>query len=165
MSVKVDKSVWEKLKKDLKKMDGLQISVGWFPENQYGSDNNNLPMAYVAALNEFGHVNGSDSLVPGAITPARPFMRAGFVPALKAGANKKDFQFVIKQVLEGKSALMAMQQIAPNLEKTLRKTMIDWSTPPNAALTEELKGFNDPLIETSQLVANVTAKVEKKSNA
>ncbi|MNR01716.1 hypothetical protein D3C85_1175340 [compost metagenome] len=162
MSVKVDKSVWNQLKKDLKKLDDVQLSIGWFPENQYGSDNNNLPMAYVAALNEFGHVNGSDAAIPGAITPPRPFMRAGFIPALKAGANKKDFQFVIEQALKGKSPLVAMQQIAPNLEKTLKKIMEGWSTPPNAPLTVELKGFNDPLKRSGELIDSVTAKVEKK---
>lgn len=160
--LKVDKSGWEKLKKELLKADTHEVQLGWFPENVYGPDNSNLPMAYVARLNEEGHVNGFDSLVPGAITPPRPFMRVGLSSALRAGANKDDFKDMVEAVLTGKSVLAAMQKTTTNFERTLRKVMLDWDTPRNAPLTIELKGFDDPLVETSELIANVTAKVEKK---
>ena len=161
--LKVDKSAWEKIKKNLLKADTHEVQLGWFPENVYGSDNSNLPMAYVARLNEEGHVNGFDSLVPGAITPPRPFMRVGLAGALKAGANKDDFKDMVQAVLTGKSVLTAMQKSTTNFERTLRKVMLDWDTPPNAPLTIEMKGFDDPLINSGELIANVTAKVDKKS--
>lgn len=162
--LKVDKSGWEKLKKSLKQADTYTVNVGWFEENVYGPDNSNLPMAYVAKLNEEGHVNGFDSLVPGAITPPRPFMRVGLKGAFKAGANKDDFKDMISALLQGKSVLTAMQKSTTNFERTLRKVMLDWDTPRNAPLTIEMKGFDDPLVNSSELIANVTAKVEKKGS-
>lgn len=162
--LKVDKSGWNKIKKSLIQAETYNVNLGWFPENQYGPENSNLPMATVAQLNEEGHINGADSLVSGAITPPRPFMRVGLKGAFKAGANKDDFKDMIQAVFEGKSVLAAMQKSTTNFERTLRKVMLDWDTPRNAPLTVEMKGFDDPLVETSQLVANVTAKVEKKGS-
>lgn len=162
--LKVDKSGWDKIKKNLRQVEIYNVNVGWFEENVYGPDNSNLPMAYVARLNEEGHVNGFDSLVPGAITPARPFMRVGLMGALKAGANKDDFKDMVQAVLTGKSVLVAMQKTTNNFERTLRKVMLDWDTPRNAPLTIEMKGFDNPLVESSELIANVTAKVQKKGS-
>lgn len=162
--LKVDKSGWEKVKKNLQQAATNEVQLGWFPESVYGPENSNLPMATVAQLNEEGHINGSDSLVPGAITPPRPFMRVGLKGALVAGANKDDFRDMIEALLTGKSVLAAMQKSTGNFERTLRKVMLDWDTPRNAPLTVEMKGFDDPLVETSQLIANVTAKVEKKGS-
>ena len=160
--LKVDKSGWEKLKKELLKAEAYEVQLGWFEENQYGPDNDNLKMAQVAFLNEEGHINGAGSAFPGSITPPRPFMRVGLPVAFRAGANKDDFKDMVEAVLTGKSVLVAMQKTTSSFERTLRKVMLDWDTPMNSPKTEELKGFNNPLVETSELIANVTAKVEKK---
>lgn len=162
--LKVDKSGWEKLKKELLKAEAYEVQLGWFEENQYGPDNDNLKMAQVAQWNNEGHVNGTNSLVPGAVTPPRPFMSVGLPGAFKAGANKDDFKDMVQAVLAGKSVMSAMKKSTNNFERTLRKVMLDWDTPMNSPKTEELKGFNNPLVETSELIANVTAKVEKKGS-
>ena len=160
--LKVDKSGWEKLKKNLREAEVLNVNLGWFEENKYGPENDNLQMAQVAQWNNEGHINGTNSLVPGAVTPPRPFMSVGLPTAFKAGANKDDFKDMISAVLSGKSVMAAMQKSTTNFERTLRKVMLDWDTPRNAPLTIELKGFDDPLINSSELIANVTAKVQKK---
>lgn len=160
--LKIDKSGWEKVKKNLKQADIYNVNLGWFEENQYGPNNDNLKMAQVAQWNNEGHVNGSSSLVPGAITPPRPFMSVGLAGAFKAGANKDDFNGMVEAILSGKSVLVAMQKSTNNFERTLRKVMLDWDTPRNAPLTIEMKGFDNPLVDSSELIANVTAKVQKK---
>lgn len=160
-----DTKVWDSIKKNVKESDRFAVNLGWFEENQYGADNDNLPMAQVAQWNNEGHINGNNSLVPGAITPPRPFMSVGLKDALKAGANKDDFKDLINSVLSGESVLTAMQKTTTNFERTLKKVMLDWDTPRNAPLTVELKGFDDPLVNSSELIANVTAKVEKKVNS
>lgn len=160
--LKVDKSGWEKLKKNLKELADNEIQTGWFPEQRYGPENDNLPMATVARLDEEGHINGPTALFPGAITPPRPFMRVGFRDALKLGENKQQFKYMIEAVMSGQSTLIVMQKSLPVFEQTLRKVMLDWNTPPNAPVTVEMKGFNDPLRNTGELIANVTAKVAKK---
>jgi hypothetical protein len=162
--LKVDRSGWEKLKKNLKEAEIYNVNLGWFPENVYGPDNDNLQMSQVAQWNNEGHINGANSLVPGAITPPRPFMSVGLPGAFKAGANKGDFEDMVQAVLTGKSVLTAMQKSTTNFERTLRKVMLDWDTPRNAPLTVEMKGFDNPLVDSSELIANVTAKVEKKGS-
>jgi hypothetical protein len=160
--LKVDKSGWNKLRKDLMKIDESEIQVGWFEQNRYGPDNSNLPMAYVAALNEMGHVNGADAMIPGAITPPRPFMRVGFRQAMTTTAAKAEFKKMIQKIISGQSSLVALKQSANFFENLLQKVMRDWDTPPNASLTIEMKGFNDPLRNTGELIDNVTAKVSKR---
>ena len=155
--LKVDKSGWNKLKKSFQQAEIYSVNLGWFEENKYDSTNDNLQMATVAQWNNEGHINDNGSL-----TPPRPFMSVGLPGAFKAGANKDDFKDMVEAVLTGKSVLAAMQKSSNNFERTLRKVMLDWDTPRNAPLTIELKGFDDPLVETSELIANVTAKVEKK---
>lgn len=155
--LKVDKSGWNKLKKSFQQAEIYNVNLGWFEENKYDSTNDNLQMATVAQWNNEGHINDNGSL-----TPPRPFMSVGLPGAFKAGANKDDFKDMVEAVLTGKSVLAAMQKSSNNFERTLRKVMLDWDTPRNAPLTIELKGFDDPLVETSELIANVTAKVEKK---
>lgn len=155
--LKVDKSGWEKVKKNLQQAEIYNVNLGWFPEQVYGPDNDNLQMAQVAQWNNDGHINDNGSL-----TPPRPCMSVGLPGAFKAGANKDDFKDMVQAVLTGKSVLTAMQKSTTNFERTLRKVMLDWDTPRNAPLTIELKGFDDPLVNSSELIANVTAKVEKK---
>lgn len=162
--LKVDKSGWEKIKKSIVELDQNQINLGWFDNNRYGSDNSNLPMAYVASLVEGGHINGPDAVFPGAITPPRPFMRVGLKDALNTGSNKLQFKYMIEAVLAGQSTLSVMQKSLPVFEQTLRQVMLDWDTPANSPTTIKLKGFDDPLRNSGELIASVTAKVEKKGS-
>lgn len=162
--LKVDKSGWEKLKKSLQQAEIYNVNLGWFEGQNYGSDNDNLPYAQVAQWNNEGHTNDSSAAFPGTETPPRPFMTVGLPGAFKAGANKDDFKDMVQAVLTGKSVLVAMQKSTTNFERTLRKVMLDWDTPRNSPITEALKGFNNPLVDSSELIANVTAKVEKKGS-
>lgn len=160
MAIKLtkDTKVWEAVKKNLMKTIP-EIHTGWFAENVYGSDNDNLQMAQVAQWNNEGHVNGANSAVPGSITPPRPFMTVGLKAALKAGANKDDFKDMIEAVASGKEVMTVLNKAGTNFERTLRKVMIDWDTPRNAPLTIELKGFDDPLVDSSELIANINSKI------
>jgi len=162
--LKKDTKVWDKLKRDMSPKNGLEIQLGWFPEHRYGPDNSNQPMAYIAMLNELGHINGADALIPGATTPPRPFMRVGLYQAMKTSPTKAEFEKMIKRVISGKSVMTALTQSSNFFENLLKRVMRDWDTPPNAALTIEMKGFNDPLRNTGELIDNVTAKVVKKGS-
>ncbi|WP_443699027.1 hypothetical protein [Pseudomonas sp.] len=159
MSVVVNTKVWDKLKANFNKSQEKEIQLGWFPENKYGADKGNVQMAQVAHLNEEGHTNGSDSMFPGAYTPPRPFMRIGLKEALVSGSNTVQFDAMIKAVVSGQSVLKSLQQAVIPLEHTLRKVMEDWDTPGNAPATIALKGFDNPLHNSGELIANVTAKV------
>jgi hypothetical protein len=161
MKYTVDLSGWNKLKKQLLTLDKTELRVGWF-DTSYGADNDNLPHAFVASLNEFGHVNGTGSLVPGAITPPRPFIRVGFRDYMKTGRGEESFKTIISAVMRGETALQTYSIIGPVLVKGLQTVMDAWDSPPNARLTRELKGFNDPLNETHELIDNVSFEVSRK---
>ena len=162
MGLIVDKSAWNKLKKNFLQAESVEGRVGWFESDRYGSDNDNLQMAQVAKWNDLGHNNGAGALIPYSETPPRPFMRVSFKNALKAGVNDKEFKEMVVAVASGKSIMQPLKSAGTEFKNTLRKVMIDFDNPRNSDITEALKGFNDPLIETSQLVANVNYEVAKK---
>ena len=157
-----DTKVWDKLKKNLIGLNDLAIKVGWFESQRYGADNNNIAMAQVAFLNEMGHTNGPDSLFPGTETPARPYMRIGFRDYLMGGRSDQNFLAIIEYVVSGGTVMRAMKQGAPYFVKALQNTMDEWDTPPNARSTQRIKGFNDPLNNTHQLIDNVSYEVGKQ---
>ena len=154
MKLTVDKKVWQNLKKSFAKAEKLENQVGWL-DTSYGSDNDNLPHAQVAQWIEEG--------VPSKNIPERAFMRVGFETRLKGGENKESFRRMVAAVANGQDVFRAFHREGDSFRQTLRQTMIDWDTPPNSPVTVELKGFDDPLIESSELISNVSSKTVRGS--
>lgn len=154
MKLTVDKKVWNNLKKSFAKAEMLEDQVGWQADAVYGSDNENLPMAQVAQWQEEGVASKN--------IPPRPFMRVGFKAALSKGANDASFKRIVTAVANGQDVFKALHKEGDSFRQTLRQVMIDWDTPRNAPTTVELKGFDDPLIETSELISNITSKTTKR---
>ena len=154
MKLTVDKKVWNNLKKSFAKAEMLEDQVGWQADAVYGSDNENLPMAQVAQWQEEGVASKN--------IPPRPFMRVGFKAALSKGANDASFKRIVTAVANGQDVFKALHKEGDSFRQTLRQVMIDWDTPRNAPTTIELKGFDDPLIETSELISNITSKTTKR---
>lgn len=163
MDFTVDTKGWDDLKKQLLSLDKTELRVGWVNGGHYGADNNNLSHAFVASLNEFGHVNGADALIPGAITPPRPFMRVGFRDYMKSSKGSASFKVVIQSVLNGQTTLQSYGSVGPLLVKALQGVMDAWDTPPNARLTIAMKGKNDPLVKTHELIDNVSFEIAPAS--
>lgn len=156
MKLTVDKSAWNNLKKSFTKAETLENQLGWFEENRYGSDNDNLPMAQVAQWIAEGVASKN--------IPARDFMRTGLTKDLKRGVNDASFKRIITAVANGQDVFKALHKEGDSFRQTLRQVMIDWDTPPNSPTTIELKGFDDPLIESSELISNVTSKTTKRGS-
>jgi hypothetical protein len=154
MKLTVDKKVWQNLKKSFAKAEMYEDQLGWFEDNRYGSDNDNLPMAQVAKWIEEG--------VPVKGIPERAYMRVGLRGALKRGDNDASFKRIITAVANGQDVFKALHKEGDSFRQTLRQVMIDWDTPPNAETTKELKGFDNPLIESSELISNVSVKTAKR---
>lgn len=160
MSVKVDKKVWENIKKDLRKGNDLELNIGFFPGAVY---QDGTQVAYVAMLNEEGHINGPGAVFPGAITPARPFMRVGFKSVIQSKKYEKIFKDSIERILEGKSTFNSEYKIIGAVAtKDLKDVIDDWMSPPNAPITVEIKGENNPLILSGHMRDSVDYKVEKE---
>lgn len=150
-----DTRVWDSMKKNLKAGKHLSVNVGFFDE-YYGPENNNLPVAYVAKIQEEG-------LGP----PMRPFIRNGFMEE-----NIKTLSWLTPQV-KGMISAVALgqmswnqlyQKLGPIFVEIMKKEIEDWSIPMNAPLTIELKGFNDPLIDTGKMLDSVEYRVSSAND-
>ena len=150
MSVKKDTSVWDKIKKGFNA--NTKLSVGFF-DTYYGPENDNLPVAYIASIQD-----------QGLGVPMRPFLSGanGLAGALRSRPYAKDFALSIARILEGKSTFaQEYASVGKFLVKDTKDFIDDWSTPPNAPLTVALKGFNDPLIESGTMRDSVEYRIEK----
>jgi hypothetical protein len=147
MKVIVDKSVWNKLKKGFVAAQKQDVKVGWI-NSSYGSDNDNLHHAQVAQWIEEGVASQN--------IPPRPFMRVGLPDAFARGKSEEAFKQLVISVANGKQTLTPLKAVGASVANTLEGVMEGWTTPMNAPLTIELKGFNDPLVETHELIDNIT---------
>lgn len=153
MKLTVDKRAWLDLKKSFVKAEMFEDQLGW-QDTSYGSDNENLPHAQVAQWIE--------ERVASKNIPPRPYMRVGLRGALMKGSNDASFKRIITAVANGQDVFKALHREGDSFRQTLRQVMMDWDTPPNSPTTIELKGFDDPLIESSELISNVSVKTAKR---
>lgn len=122
MSVKIEKdfSGLKQLKASLREITGTDVEWGFFEEDSYGPDNDNLPVAAVASFNEFG----TD------FNPERPFFRTSIDDA------KKELPsiglMVFKKILKGASVESALKPIGNMLKEMLQDSIESWTTPPNS---------------------------------
>jgi hypothetical protein len=153
MKLEVDKSVWNKLKKNLIK-DDVELRIGFFEGSRYGPENDNLPVAQVAKWNNEGTEKA----------PPRAFMK-DWADTLKTNMYKSYLNDAVKSIYEGSSTYSAQYQIlGPVFREDLQETIERWTTPPNAPLTIELKGFNNPLIDTETMLNSVSWMVAKSGS-
>lgn len=153
--LKVDKSGWNKLKKELLKGSNQEVQVGFFEGSNYGPENDNLPVAQVAQWNEEGS----------ATNPTRPFIRVGFMGPVRKGAYDKLFLESMQRIAEGKSSFkQEYTKLGPVFVKDMKQVITDWDTPRNSDETEAAKGRNDPLVWTGLMRDSVDFKVANKGS-
>lgn len=99
-------------------------------------------VAQVAFWNEFGTKRA----------PPRPFMRTTVAKRSTAWGTILSKALVYYK-MDGDKALAAL---GTQMQSDIRESIVNWSSPPNAARTVAIKGFNDPLIDdgTMQRVVN-----------
>lgn len=166
---------WDQIMGDLMDLDKSHVEVGIFEESgSYAKSKQ--PVAYIAALNEFGaeqtitkkqahflagHVMEIDKEAePGRywgtvkkltgkklVMPERPFLRTTYLRFGDEFAEKVGA--LIGMVAEAKLGLdQAMQMIGAIQASRVKSVINDWETPQNAAMTVERKGKNDPLVDS-----------------
>lgn len=155
---KKDTRVWDSMKRNLNK-NRASINIGWFEGQNYGSDNNHLPMAQVAQWVEEGHWNGG--MFSGTYTPPRPAIRTLFIPTLAQSRDLLDHSIpLIHQVAIGRMNWKKLHmKIAPKLLHLFQYTLRSYNVIPNSPVTVSLKGFNDPWRETGALIDNARFEV------
>lgn len=153
VSLSGNDSLWKQMKKQALKPDQEVLRLGFWPEDRYGSENDNLPVAQVAQWNEEGSTTN----------PPRPFMRVGVGTPLRRGIYNSYFTDSIKRIVEGKSSFRQEYTILGKvLVEDMKEVIEKWDSPPNSPRTVEEKGFNDPLVWTGTMHDSVKAKVEKE---
>lgn len=156
-NLKVDKSGWNKLKKELLKGSDLEVKVGIVEPTYYGPDNDNLSVAQVWDWQESG--------LPSQNIPPRPAIRVGFMAPIKKGSYDKMFIESMQRIAGGKSTFkQEYTRIGVQAKADLKKAVADWDTPRNAPYTIELKGFDNPLIDSGLLYESIDFKVDKKGS-
>ncbi|RYY51273.1 MAG: hypothetical protein EOO06_00665 [Chitinophagaceae bacterium] len=155
--LKVDDSVWKKMKKELLKANQMEVQVGIVEPTNYGSDNDNLSVAQVWQWQEEG--------LPAQNIPPRPAIRVGFMAPVKSGSYNALFVESMQRIAEGKSTFkQEYTRIGTKARTDLKKAVADWDTPPNAPYTVAEKGFNDPLISSGKLYNEIDYKINNRGS-
>lgn len=142
------------VKKRILNLEATSVDVGLLktaPKYPPGPPGYGQNVASVGAINALG-------LNPRA--PRRDFM-AAFVAVAKEKYHKV-LTSLMTSVLEGRvDAEKGWRNLGIRAVKDMRKVIEKWSTPPNAALTIFLKGFNDPLIRTKHMIKSIDYRINK----
>lgn len=150
-----DDSQWKKMRKNLERGSHLAAKIGFFQDSTYGPENDNLTVAQVAQWQEEGNEK----------IPMRPFIRSGFMEKIqqKKWITSEVIRW-IDDIAMGRSTWTAMyNKLGPVFVKMMQKEIEDWKIPMNAPLTVQLKGFNDPLIDTGKMLDSVDYLLGRKS--
>jgi hypothetical protein len=156
----------EKFSKLIGDFDKLSTSVGWFSSAQYSENGKTVPVATVAAQNEFG--NQSKNI------PPRPFIRSTInkkknnwmkiaslesLKVLKGQTTANNVMEVIGQVSSGdiKETITKLQN--PPLAESTRRSRR--SKEKNGKITNENTLYK-PLVETKTMLNTLTYIVEQK---
>lgn len=139
----------------LRELDGLVGKTGYFETAKY---QDGTPVAYVAAINEFGYPEGG--------IPARPTMRPtaaekGATGGEWAGIAAAGARAALKGTVTPTQALEALTLAAAG---HVGKSIAALTSPPNKPSTiARKKGASKPLVETGQMLQSVTGVVERKA--
>lgn len=152
--------------------DGTEVQVGFFEDATYsggkrsftkkrkkkmspggrefaefleGKEKFSGPVATVAAWNEFGTEK----------SPPRPFMRKTVATKSPRWGNG------LGRALRDNNydAYEALHVLGEVIQGQMRQSIIDFRDPPNAQLTQDIKGFNDPLVDSGRMLRSVDFQI------
>jgi hypothetical protein len=106
-------------------------------------------LATVAAANEFGTGR----------LPERPFLRT---TASEYGA---DWLQRFGNAFRGRNVDRALRRLAVKAVADVKRTIVDLDDPPNADLTIRIKGRDNPLIHTGQMLNSIRAALKQPGSA
>lgn len=151
--VKVDNREWERMKRRLLKgASEKRVDGGWWGTNHPSG----ISHAWLAMLNDEGHPNGG--IFAGTYTAPRPFMSRGVTNALPRLVNAH-IRFV-DDIARGRVTWTWLNRnLEQELDSLIKTTIKDWTRPANRPITVEIKGFNNPLIDTGSLLQNVKTRI------
>lgn len=128
-----------KILKDITSLDGTVVSAGVM-------DSKN---ATKAAINEYGTSK----------IPQRPFMRTAVSRHGKSWGSKS--AKAVQSVMKGMPISQATELVGMQMKSDISSTLTNGPWTPNSVVTIAKKGSSRPLIDTGELRASITYKVEK----
>lgn len=150
-----NKKAWTKMKSRLRPSKEKALQIGWFEKDVYGDENDNLQIAQVAQWNNEGSASNN--------VPPRPFLTIGFMTPVKKGMYSSYFLDSMKRIASGASTFNKEYSLIGNIaSEDLKEVIEDWDTPPNTPKTKELKGFDNPLINTETMKDSVNFRIGKR---
>src|SRR5437870_274763 len=142
------------LVKRLDKLNSMEVEVGFFEEDRYGPENHNLPVATVAAMNEFGTKHN----------PTRPFMSDTFSDRTNQLLMAVEMRSIYLDVLKGGNASQRLMKslgklVAEQMQITIQQYAAAGG---NSKRTIERKGGRDtPLIDTNKMLESVKFHIHR----
>lgn len=151
-SLKVETKRLGSLIKRVNAIDNTEIEVGFW-DDRYGPENDNLPVAQVAAYNNFGT----------SFNPTRPFMDDTFedimYQAYMARAVKNIF---ISVLTNGRGAQRLLRELGERIKGMMQLTILEYAANGgNSQKTIEKKGRDSPLIDTGLMLESVKFIIHK----
>lgn len=151
MTLKIDIRGVNALQKKLDKMKTTGVEVGFFPEDVYGPENNNLPVAQVVMYQEQGALE----------YPSRPFFTYTVEDKMVHFHLARALEKAAKAIFINSNSLEAELKKVGEILKDELETAIDDYPGRNALSWEKVKGFNDPLRYTDKMINSVKVKIKK----
>ena len=141
MTMKLDKSQFNKLKVNMRFLDGASVDIGFFDSEMLDADNT---LATVALWQEYGtYLRGKPHI------PERPFMSHTFI--FNRG-YKREVTIEAGLILTGRSTTSrSLSKIGGTVRRDMKLSINNWIAPANATSTVQKKGFNKPLVHTGAL--------------
>lgn len=143
---------WNQIKRRLARFDQRSFDVGFFSNSKYGAENDNLPVATVAWMNDQGT----------STVPPRPFMTVDFKMFVEKSFRSDAKTLFLTLLLQKNSPyLKELNNIAEKYKNALTRIIYDYEGS-NSDWWAEVKGFDDPLFYTGTMVNSVEFKVKKR---
>ncbi len=151
MTISLDLKPLKAMQKKLKTLETTSVEVGFFPEDQYGPENNNLPVAAVALMQERGAME----------YPSRPFFTKTVEDRMVWFHLSKALAETVRGFFKDGRTLTVGLKKAGNILKDELEVAIDDYPGSNSISWANYKGFNDPLIYTGKMLNSVKVKIKK----
>ena len=107
-----------------------------------------MPIAQAAFWNEFGTTT----------VPSRPFFRTTIAAKSKQWGEKLG-NALIATDYNGEAALRMLGQ---DVADDITRSIAEWDSPPNAELTQRIKGFDKPLVDSGDMQRAVDYEIVTK---
>lgn len=156
ITVTSNKKEWEKIRKRFLGQPNKKLNMGFFAEDTYGSENNNLPVALVAAWQDQGA-----PFVGAQHIPPRPFMSVGLRDLIRTRPYQSIYKKAFLDILKGGDYEKQYSLISKRVIPDMVDIIDEWDTPMNADYTIAKKGEDNPLVETGRMRDSFKTKVEK----